>query len=178
MDLTWPKRIRNLGSMITYTCPFRRGTHSDSLKRKTFFIVYCNLFCGYLIKCQSVWKPVDQYIHCKWDKDTDNMVWWPPTLDVCNRKYCYYLESVSWVEQFCHFFELDVCKRGHLISKGLWCIVVDKLILQRKILVSIKSIAIGNERFNFFQIYRNFTWHCIRTMYLIAPFSCKCKITL
>ena len=30
---------------------------------------------------------IDQYIHCKWDKDTDNMVWWPPTLDVCNRKY-------------------------------------------------------------------------------------------
>ena len=32
-------------------------------------------------------KSLDQYIHCKWDKDTDDMIWWPPTLDVCNRKY-------------------------------------------------------------------------------------------
>ena len=34
MDFIWPNKNRNLGSKLTYSCPFRRGTHMETLKRK------------------------------------------------------------------------------------------------------------------------------------------------
>ena len=80
MDFIWPNKNRELGSKLTYSCPFRTGTNIELLKRKkkNFFV------------CQNLslkYQFLDQYVHCKWDKDTDNMVWWPPILDVCNREY-------------------------------------------------------------------------------------------
>ena len=35
MDFIWPNKDRKLGSKLTYSCPFRSGTHLESLKRKT-----------------------------------------------------------------------------------------------------------------------------------------------
>lgn len=29
----------------------------------------------------------EQYVQCIWDKDTDEMVWWPPYIEQCSSKY-------------------------------------------------------------------------------------------
>ena len=29
----------------------------------------------------------DQYSTCVWDKDTDEMIWWPQDIDECKGKY-------------------------------------------------------------------------------------------
>ena len=79
MDFIWPNKNRELGSKLTYSCPFRTGTNVELLKRKKKIFFMLNLALKYQF--------LDQYVHCKWDKDTDNMVWWPPILDVCNREY-------------------------------------------------------------------------------------------
>ena len=34
MDVIWPKKSRLLNTMITYDCPFRRGTATQKLKSK------------------------------------------------------------------------------------------------------------------------------------------------
>ena len=35
----------------------------------------------------------EQYVQCIWDKDTDEMVWWPPAIEDCTSKY--YKEMLS-----------------------------------------------------------------------------------
>ena len=63
--------------MITYVCPYRKGTSAQKLK--------CDKRRN--SNYQKITNSItDQYVHCKWDKDTDNMVWWPPTIDICNSK--------------------------------------------------------------------------------------------
>ena len=34
IEMIWPKRSRDLATMITYNCPFRTGTWAQELKRK------------------------------------------------------------------------------------------------------------------------------------------------
>ena len=49
---------------------------------------------------------IDQYVHCKWDKDTDQMVWWPPYLQECNRKLYLIFEIAQkfLISGLCHYY--------------------------------------------------------------------------
>ncbi len=40
MDRVWPLSNRDLGSNITYVCPYRMGTFMEQLKGKTFSILF------------------------------------------------------------------------------------------------------------------------------------------
>ena len=80
IDLIWPNKNRDLGRKLTYACPYRTGTSRQNLK--------CTLHYSYTIKTGSLKNDcLVQYVYCKWDKDTDEMVWWPPYIDECNSKY-------------------------------------------------------------------------------------------
>ena len=35
----------------------------------------------------------EQYVNCIWDKDTDKMVWWPPYIEECSRKYYFFFRT-------------------------------------------------------------------------------------
>ena len=40
----------------------------------------------------------EQYVNCIWDKDTDKMVWWPPYIEECSRKY-YFFSGLHFVSK-------------------------------------------------------------------------------
>ncbi len=40
MDVIWPGKSRDLGSTISYACPFRTGTHEAELKCKEFSLLF------------------------------------------------------------------------------------------------------------------------------------------
>ncbi|XP_059089355.1 uncharacterized protein LOC131885347 [Tigriopus californicus] len=59
-DLDWSFRSKTLGTKVTYTCPFFKVTQQAGL---------------------SV-----QHSQCTYDKDTDELHWYPPSIQDCTRK--------------------------------------------------------------------------------------------
>ncbi len=60
MEFDWPLKWRHLGAKATYQCPIFKSTDN--------YLEY-------------------QYSQCIWDEETDKMIWWPPNILECNRKY-------------------------------------------------------------------------------------------
>ena len=85
MDVIWPRKDTKLGSKITYSCPFRTGTTTKQLKGTYRLTLERAVPENNLLS--------EQYVQCIWDKDTDEMVWWPPAIEDCTSKY--YKEMLS-----------------------------------------------------------------------------------
>lgn len=81
MEFIWPNESRDFGTNITYTCPYRRSTFENDLIGNVAL-----LNVNPLKKCNILMIFLDQYINCIWDKDTDELIWWPQTILECNRK--------------------------------------------------------------------------------------------
>ena len=77
-EVDWPHKSRDLKTRVTYTCPFRMSTWDDNLVGKSLH----SLLKGSI----RITGFSEQYSTCIWDKDTDQMVWWPPEIVNCNRK--------------------------------------------------------------------------------------------
>ena len=65
-----------------------------------------NIFLKKGWKAIFLFSCIDQYVHCKWDKDTDQMVWWPPYLQECNRKLYLIFEIAQkfLISGLCHYY--------------------------------------------------------------------------
>ena len=101
IDVDWPQKSRLSGTKITYTCPFKKITDKELLigtSKENIISFSCrNIKCQYLYINDVIWLHcihiiliiylIDQYSQCIWDKDTDEMIWYPDEIDECTRKY-------------------------------------------------------------------------------------------
>ena len=80
-DFIFQNKFQDLSSKLAYLCNspkdkknVGRWAKRDCMLKGKRTMSFFDLFFlwWYLIKCQSL----DQYIHCKWDKDTSYMIWW------------------------------------------------------------------------------------------------------
>ncbi len=59
MEQDWPLSWLDFGTVASYECPLFKATWD----------------------CLKV-----QFVQCIWDEETDQMIWWPPSVLPCNRK--------------------------------------------------------------------------------------------
>ena len=94
IDVDWPKKSRLSGTKVIYTCPYKKITDQDMLAGK---IIVClsSIILGIIIFVKKYKKYCfisEQYTHCIWDKDTDEMIWYPNEIYECTRKYKYIIK--------------------------------------------------------------------------------------
>ena len=83
MDRDWRMNNRDLGAVINYTCPHLTAVSQFETQRllcKSIKMRFLLLLC--LEK-----SFLDQTVQCIWDKDTDEMRWYPSDVYPCDGKY-------------------------------------------------------------------------------------------
>lgn len=96
IEVDWPKKSYISGTQITYTCPYKKMTNQRYISgidwcERGYIIIYIMIILSFKLAYSSILMYgqiyiVEQYVQCIWDKDTDEMIWYPDEIDECSRK--------------------------------------------------------------------------------------------
>ena len=89
--MDWPKNNYIDGTKITYSCPYKKITNDELLtgiqmQENSVVSILCSS-AHIVSKIQyHLHYIAEQYVQCMYDKDTDEMVWYPDEIEECGRK--------------------------------------------------------------------------------------------